>query len=54
MNEYEFHRKGEHVINEVCKRFDDPNTKETFKVCAGAFLEEFKAYLFKKESEVKK
>ena len=53
MNQYEFQRKGEYVIKEVIKKFDDPNTKETFKVCAEAFLEEFKAYLFK-ESEVKK
>ena len=38
MNQYEFYKAGKRVIDEICKKFDDPNTKETFKVCAEAFL----------------
>ena len=49
MTKHEFVKAGKHVIEETIKKFDEQNTKDTFKICAEAFLDEFKAYLFERK-----
>lgn len=53
IDENKFIEQGQHVINEICKKFDDPRTKTMFSRAAEVFLTDFKEYLIK-ESEVKR